>query len=58
MANIEIRQKMLINGIKSYQLAEVIGINQSTMSVWLRTELNEERLNRVEIAFKQLIKDY
>lgn len=58
MANIEIRQKMLINGIKSYQLAEVIGINQSTMSVWLRNELNEERLNRVEIAFKQLIKDY
>lgn len=58
MANIEIRQKMLINGIKSYQLAEVIGINQSTMSVWLRTELNEERLNRIEIAFKQLIKDY
>ncbi|WP_442774072.1 hypothetical protein [Lactococcus hircilactis] len=55
MKNIKIRQKMLINNIKGYELAEVIGISYSTMSVWLRTELNKERRERVEKALDQLI---
>ena len=46
---------MLINNIKGYELAEVIGISYSTMSVWLRTELNKERRERVEKALDQLI---
>jgi hypothetical protein len=55
MKNLKIRQKMLINNIKGYELAEVIGISYSTMSVWLRTELNDERRKRVEKALEQLI---
>lgn len=55
MPNIEIRQQLLINGIKNYQLAEAVGINQSTLSVWLRTELSGERKERVEKALDKLI---
>lgn len=55
MSNLEIRQKLLSNAIKNYQLADAIGINQSTLSVWLRTELNDERRERVEKALNQLI---
>ncbi|MDU0403481.1 hypothetical protein KF7HA_01841 [Lactococcus lactis] len=55
MSNLEIRKKTLSNAIKNYQLADAIGINQSTLSVWLRTELNKERRARVEKALDQLI---
>lgn len=55
MSNLEIRQKLLSNAIKNYQLADAIGINQSTLSVWLRTELNTERRERVEKALDRLI---
>ncbi|MCB6852060.1 hypothetical protein QYH60_02520 [Lactococcus lactis subsp. lactis] len=55
MKNIEIRQKMLGNNIKSYELAASVGIFPSTLSVWLRTELNDERRERVEKALDQLI---
>ncbi|MDV2619318.1 hypothetical protein RZO27_09345 [Lactococcus lactis] len=55
MKNIDIRQKVLLNNIKYYELADAIGINQSTLSVWLRTELNKERRERVEKALDKLI---
>ena len=55
MPNIEIRQQLLLNGIKNYQLADAVGVNQSTLSVWLRTELSDERKERVEKALDKLI---
>lgn len=55
MKNIDIRQKLLLNNIKYYELADAMGINQSTLSVWLRTELNKERRERVEKALDKLI---
>lgn len=55
MSNIEIRQRMLSHNIKSYELAAAVGIFSSTLSVWLRTELNKERRARVEKALDQLI---
>lgn len=55
MSNIEIRQKMLAYNIKSYELAAAVGIFPSTLSVWLRTELNDGRRERVEKALDQLI---
>lgn len=53
MSNIEIRQKMLVHNIKSYELASAVEIFPSTLSVWLRTELNDERRDRVEKALDQ-----
>lgn len=55
MSNIEICQKMLVHNIKSYELASAVEIFPSTLSVWLRTELNDERRDRVEKALDQLI---
>jgi Helix-turn-helix. len=55
MPNFKIRQQLLLNGIKNYQLADAVGINQSTLSVWLRTELSDERKERVEKALDKLI---
>ena len=55
MKNIDIRQKLLLNNIKYYELADAMGINQSTLSVWLRTELNKERRERVEKALDKLL---
>lgn len=53
--NIDIRQKMLLNNIKSYELAQAVGIYPSTLSVWLRAELSDERKERVEKALNKLI---
>lgn len=55
MSNIKIRQKKIENGIKSYQLADAVGIYPSTLSVWLRKELTGERGERVEKVLEQLI---
>lgn len=55
MPNFKIRQQLLLNGIKNYQLADAVGVNQSTLSVWLRTELSDERKERVEKALDKLI---
>lgn len=56
MENIEIRQKMLANGIKSYILAQAVGVVPSTLSFWLAIELTPERKERVEKALDSLIK--
>ncbi len=41
--------------IKSYELAQAVGIYPSTLSVWLRAELSDERKERVEKALNKLI---
>lgn len=55
MNNIKIKQKMLLNNIKSYELASAVGIYPSTLSVWMRSELSGERKERVEKALDKLI---
>lgn len=54
MANLEIRMEMYEAGIKHYELAEKIGISPFTLSVWLRTELTGERLERAQKAVGEL----
>ena len=54
-ANQNIREMIYKNRLKNWQVANAIGIYPSTLSVWLRTELNEERRERVEKALNQLI---
>lgn len=57
MANLEIRMEMYKAGIKHYELAEKIGISPYTLSVWLRNELTDERLERTLDALEQLKKE-
>ena len=50
MNNLEIRQLLLIHNLRHWRVAEEIGINSYTFSVWLRHELTPERKARVMTA--------
>ena len=54
--NNDIKAKMLLLGIKQWQVAKEIGITPYTLCGWLRYELSEERLNRIENAIAKLSK--
>lgn len=53
-ANIEIRNKIQAAGLTQWQVAEEIGINATTLNVWLRTPLNNECKQRVDKAIEEL----
>lgn len=55
--NQEIRDKIFFSKLRHWQVAERIGITDSRLSVWLRTELKDERKARVEKAIDELIKE-
>lgn len=54
MKNIDIRQTILILGLRHYEVAERIGISESTLCVWLRNELTDERRAKVMKAIEEL----
>lgn len=54
MKNKKIRNEIEQSGLKYWQVAEAIGINQTTLCVWLRKELTGERLERVQKAIEKL----
>lgn len=56
MANLEIRQRISAAGFKYYEVAKEIGITPSMLSVWLRDDLDGERLERVNNAIESLKK--
>lgn len=54
MANLEIRMEMYKAGIKHYELAKKVGIHPTTLSAWLRDELEGDHLEQVENAIEEL----
>ncbi|WP_455721171.1 hypothetical protein [Agathobacter sp.] len=56
MANLDIRQKIYDAGLKHYEIAKEIGVSSFTLSVWLRDDLDGERLERVNNAIESLKK--
>ncbi|MEB5953172.1 MULTISPECIES: hypothetical protein [Enterococcus] len=54
-ANQEIRNKIESNRILYWEVAEKVGIAQSNLSVWLRTDMREDRKERVENAIDELV---
>lgn len=54
-ANLEIRNKIESNRFLYWEVADKVGIAQSNLSVWLRTEMREDRKQRVERAIDELI---
>ncbi|WP_251865451.1 hypothetical protein [Enterococcus malodoratus] len=54
-ANKEIRNKIESNRILYWEVADRIPIAQSNLSVWLRTEMREDRKQRVEKAIDELL---
>lgn len=51
--NKEIRIAMVEAGIKQYQLADMIGVNETVFSRWMRKEMTEERKNLCLDAIKK-----
>ena len=43
MNNLDIRSRARETGVKLWEIAAYIGINPTTMTVWLRRELPEEK---------------
>lgn len=42
-ANIRIREAMTESGLRYWQLADLIGIGNSTLTIWMRHEMPEEK---------------
>lgn len=56
-ANADIRNRIDDAGLTQWQVAQEVGVNHVTMSVWLRTPLTSERAERVNKAIENLKHD-
>lgn len=56
-SNSKVRAELARNGLFIWQLAEVVGVHETTMTKWLRTPLNEEQQKRVDRALNRLIEE-
>lgn len=54
MNNIEIRQEIFARNIKKFQVAAALGVDVSTLSRWLQTEMKPERKARVLEAISKI----
>lgn len=55
LKNIEIRNIVRENRLFLWEVAEAAGISEVTLTRWLRTELNDERRERVMLAINTLL---
>ena len=53
-ANSDIRKRIDEAGLTHWQVAEQVGINHVTFSVWLRTELTDAQKKRIDEAIEKL----
>jgi ribosome-binding protein aMBF1 (putative translation factor) len=44
--NVEVRVAMAEAGLKQYELAELIGVNETVFSRWMRKDMDEDKKNR------------
>lgn len=56
MNNIKIRSSLMEAGMKNYQLAELMGVSEFTLSRRLRTELPAEEQERILSLIKERMK--
>ena len=50
-----LRERLRIEDIKFWELAKELGITASTFTIWMRSELSEERKERVTAAMDAII---
>ena len=55
MKNAELKAVLRVRGVTHWQLAEAMGISPYTLSVWLRRDLDEDRLARVKAGLEAII---
>lgn len=56
-ANQEIRNLISSNRLRNWEVADAIGIADTTLSVWLRKELTDDRKERTLKAIDELINE-
>jgi len=56
LQNILIRKKIKESGLKQWEVAYAIGINESTLTRWLRVELPEKEKERICSVVDELLK--
>ncbi len=54
MANLEIRKEIKKSRLFHYEIADVLGISESTLSKWLRKEMDAGRKELIIQAIKKL----
>lgn len=54
MNNLEVRELIERKRLKYYEIAECLGVNSTTLSRWLQTELTPERKTKVLKAIKSI----
>ena len=54
MKNAVVRAAIAKAGLHQWQIADVIGISEGTLTRWLRTELSDERREKVLAAIDRL----
>ena len=52
-ANFEVRKALQEKNMKQWELADLLGISEFTLTRWLRKELTEERKNVLLKAIKE-----
>jgi len=57
MHNTEIREAIQRFGLKYWEVAERVGIADTTLTKWLRRELSDERRSQVLAAIDELKKE-
>lgn len=54
MANTEIRMKIAATGVKQWEIAEMLGMAETSFSRKLRKEVSEDEKNRILSAIDKL----
>lgn len=54
MANWDIRQDLLLAGIRQWRVAESLGISESMLSKMLRKELSKDKKDEIKLVIKKL----
>ena len=56
MTNLKIREQILRNGLRHWEVADQLGIGDATFCRWLRKDLSPEREKKVLQAIEELVK--
>ena len=54
MKNLDVRAKINNYRLRHYEVAQSLGISEYTLSVWLRTELTQEKKAKIINAVERL----
>jgi DNA-binding Xre family transcriptional regulator len=54
MCNVDIRELIARKRLRHYEVAAALGISEHTLSRWLRTELSNEKKQKIKEAIESI----